>query len=233
MAAGDIQIVIKAGGFGPATAGHSHSDVLSFVCRRGGTELLVDSGAYTYLAGPEWRDRFRGSAAHNTVRVDGKDQAVPAGPFRWIGWPDVRIRDWSTSEEQDSMDVECRYSGFLHRRRFVFLKPDVLLVLDQVEGPPGEHLVEQFWHAASAGTFAQMSFSYPAETIEAWRSTAFGTKEPASARRVVYRGSLPVSLAAGIRFRPVPQWQKHTLFYVSDPATHPVVSALHSLATET
>jgi len=203
MAAGDIQIVIKAGGFGPGSAGHSHSDALSFVCRRGADWLLVDSGTYTYLD-PEWRDRFRGSAAHNTIRIDHHDQATPTGPFGWAGRPDVRIVDWSSTEDRDSLTAECRYSGFTHRRRLLFLKPDALFVLDQVEGPPGEHLVEQFWHAARPDTFQQMAFSHNSEAIETWHSDVFGSKYPAPGRVVAYRGSLAVILAVAISFHAEP-----------------------------
>jgi hypothetical protein len=204
MAAEDIQIIVKAGGFGPGSAGHSHSDVLSFVCRRGPNWWLVDSGTYTYLD-PEWRDRFRGSAVHNTIRIDGKDQATPAGPFRWAKPPQARILDWSSTKGRDSLDAECRYSNFVHRRRFLFLKPDSLFVLDQVDGPPGEHLIEQFWHVAHPDTFTQMAFSHKSQAIETWHSDVFGSKYPAPARLVTYRGSLPVMLAAAISFQTPPE----------------------------
>jgi hypothetical protein len=203
MAARDLQIVVKAGGFGPGSAGHSHSDALSFVCRRGADWLLVDSGTYTYLD-PQWRNPFRGSAAHNTIRIDNQDQATPIGPFRWAGRPDVRILQWSSTDERDLLNAECRYSGFVHRRRFLFLKPNVLFILDQVEGPAGEHLVEQFWHAAHADTFAQMVFSHKSEAIETWHSTVFGSKYPATARLIAYRGRLPLILAAAISFQTPP-----------------------------
>ena len=36
-----------------------------------GEDVLVDSGRYTYVDGPE-RFRFKESPAHNTFRVDGK-----------------------------------------------------------------------------------------------------------------------------------------------------------------
>jgi hypothetical protein len=200
----DIQIVVKAGGFGPGSAGHSHSDVLSFVCRRGPNWWLVDSGTYSYLD-PEWRNYFRSSAAHNTIRIDQKDQATPTGPFRWAGRPEVRILGWSSTDERDSLDAECRYSGFIHRRRFLFLKPTVLFVLDSVEGPLGVHLVEQFWHAVLPDTFTQMAFSTESQTIETWHSEVFGSKYAAPGRLVTYRGSLPVTLAAAISFQTPPE----------------------------
>jgi hypothetical protein len=205
MAAAGVLLIIKAGGFGPSTSGHSHSDALSFVCRLGSSDLLVDSGTYTYVSDPVWRDRFRGSAAHNTIRIDGKDQATPAGPFGWEGRPAVHIHEWVSTDERDLLDAECRYSGFRHRRRFLFIKPNLLFVLDQVDGAPGEHFVEQFWHTANGDTFSRIAFSHPSEAVEAWHSSVFGSKHAAEARRCIYRGPLPVMLAAAISFDAEPE----------------------------
>ena len=96
MVSDDVQLVIKAGPFGEGSGGHSHSDVLSLTARAGGREVLIDPGTFTYVADPAERNRFRGSAAHNTVRIDGRDQAVPGGPFRWNHKPSVNVRQWST-----------------------------------------------------------------------------------------------------------------------------------------
>jgi hypothetical protein len=117
----------------------------------------------------------------------------------------VQILEWSATEECDTLAAECRYSGFVHRRRFVFLKRGVLFVLDQVEGPPGEHLVEQFWHAAHADTFTWIAFSQRSEAIETWHSEVFGSKFAAPGRLVTYRGSLPVLLAVAVSFQAPPE----------------------------
>jgi hypothetical protein len=204
MAEGQVQIVIKAGGFGPASAGHSHSDALSVVCRRGMQEILIDPGTFTYLDA-EWRDRFRGSAAHNTVQIDGLNQAHPAGPFRWDRVPEVQIHEWNSTPQQDCLAGECRYAGFHHRRRFLFRKPDLLVIVDQIEGPPGDHLVEQFWHAAGPAALTAVVFSRPAEPVEGWRSQQFGSKLSAPVRRVIHRGPLPVTLAAAVSFGAIPE----------------------------
>ena len=123
MASGEVQLVIKAGPFGEGSGGHSHSDVLSLTARVGCREILIDPGTFTYVADPVERNRFRGSAAHNTVRIDGRDQAVPGGPFRWNDKPSVKVREWATGAERDYLDATCAYAGFTHRRRVVFLKP--------------------------------------------------------------------------------------------------------------
>src|SRR5207253_2151908 len=104
---GAVQVVIKAGGFGEGSGGHSHSDVLSLVLRIGDREILIDPGTFTYIADPAERNAFRGSGAHNTVRIDGRDQAVPAGPFRWNEKPSVVVNQWATSPERDYLDATC------------------------------------------------------------------------------------------------------------------------------
>lgn len=204
MACGPVHMVIKSGPFGEGSGGHSHSDVLSLVARLclsaasrvGDREILIDPGTFTYIADPDQRNRFRGAAAHNTVRIDGRDQAIPAGPFRWNEKPAVGVREFLTGPELDYLDAACTYAAFTHRRRIAFLKPRVVIILDSVDGPPGEHTLEQFWHLGSGEDAARFSFSAPATRVEAWRSRAFASKEPAPALCVTWRGPLPAHLAA-------------------------------------
>jgi hypothetical protein len=196
MASVDVHIVMKAGPFGAGPAGHSHSDALSLVARIGARETLIDPGTYTY-ADPAERGRFRGSMAHNTVRIDGRDQAVPAGPFRWRDKPDTAIAAWDTSPDRDTLDARCAYGGFTHRRRVLFLKREqVVVALDSVDGPAGEHLLEQFWHPASLAEARRLSTSGTAEVLEGWRSHSLCSREPAPVLRVAYRGPLPADMAA-------------------------------------
>jgi len=196
MAQGDVQLVVKAGPFGEGSGGHSHSDALSLTARLGNREVLIDPGTFTYIADPAERNRFRGSAAHNTVRIDDRDQALPAGPFRWSEKPQVRVDKWATGPQSDYLDATCAYGKFTHRRRILFLKPAIVAVLDQIDGPEGDHLVEQFWHLESPADAARMSFSTPADAIETWRSRALCSREPATALCVTLRGTLPIYIAA-------------------------------------
>jgi hypothetical protein len=204
MAADDVQLVIKAGPFGEGSGGHSHSDVLSLTARARGREILIDPGTFTYMADPAERDRFRGSAAHNTVRIDGRDQAVPGGPFRWDHKPSVAVRQWTTGPDRDCLDATCAYAGFTHRRSIFFVKPATVVVLDTVDGPSGEHTLEQFWHLDSAEDAARFSFSAPAEVVDAWRSRAFCSREPATALCVTVRGPLPAHIAAVLDLSDLP-----------------------------
>ena len=144
MRSGETQCIVDAGPFGPFRGGHSHADTLSIAARTKGHDLLIDPGTFSYSGESPWRDRFRGTAAHNTVRIGGLDQAGPAGPFGWRNPPQVEIREWHTDGRADFLDAACRYRGFLHRRRVFFLKPELLFILDDVEGDQIE--AEQFWH---------------------------------------------------------------------------------------
>ena len=202
MIAGPVHIVIDAGPFGPWSSGHSHSDALSFTVRVGDEDILIDPGTYTYVGDPVERDRFRGSAAHNTIRIDRRDQAVPAGPFGWKDQPRVKIHSWSSTPQEDSLDAECLYAGFTHRRRFRFQKNEAMLcVSDEVTGPPGDHEIEQFWQFGSVSARRCLEMTETPEEIEGWASSAYGEKHRIPALRIHRRGALPMRFETKIRLR--------------------------------
>ena len=64
-------------------AAHGHADALAFTLSVAGHAMLVDPGTYAYHTERRWRDYFRGTSAHNTVRIDGVDQSVSGGSFLW------------------------------------------------------------------------------------------------------------------------------------------------------
>ncbi len=193
MSTGETHCMIDAGPFGPFRGGHSHADTLSIVARTNGHDLLIDPGTYSYAGDSPWRDRFRGTAAHNTVRIGGLDQAAPAGPFGWKHPPQVEIRQWHSDPEADFLDASCAYRGYRHRRRVFFLKPELLFILDTIEGPRIE--AEQFWHFGapverrspacfSMGGAGMLILDGDASELSeggefGWKSAAYGVKDPA------------------------------------------------------
>jgi hypothetical protein len=198
MTCGATHAIVDAGPFGALHSGHRHSDMLSIIVSSGEDEILIDSGTYTYTGDPELRDWFRGSGAHNTIRIDGRDQGDMAGPFRWTGQPEVAILDWHTNSERDVLEAECRYAGFTHRRRVEFQKPGKFLITDSVDGPPGEHDIEQFWHLGSLAARSKLILPADAELTESWRSTTFGEKHPSPMLRVHRHCPLPLCLETRI-----------------------------------
>jgi hypothetical protein len=131
------QLIVDVGPLG--SFGHGHADLLAVQCSIFGQACLVDAGTYAYTAEPEWRNYFRGTSAHNTVRIDGRDQAEPAGPFGWRERPRTTVRAWQSTGAFDVVDAE--HTAFVaqgipavHRRRVVFVKPHCWIVIDDLLG---------------------------------------------------------------------------------------------------
>ena len=192
------KIIVDAGPFGRGSGGHSHADTLSLTITMGEAEVLIDAGTFTYVGSREARDQFRGTAAHNTVRIDGLDQADAVNPFRWANPPAVRIVDATTSELEDVIEGECRYRGFVHKRKIRLIKPFVLFITDEVLGPPGEHLVECFWHLGTEVAQNRFVFSHEANRIRGCRSRCFGEKEEVLTLRMQQNTELPCRFATAI-----------------------------------
>ncbi len=61
---------------------HTHNDKLSFALRMDGQEVLCDSGTGCYTRDIATRNRFRRTAAHNTLMIDGTEQnRISPGPL--------------------------------------------------------------------------------------------------------------------------------------------------------
>jgi hypothetical protein len=190
----ELYVQLDAGPFGWGAAGHSHADTLSLVAWYRGEPVLTDPGTFTYLADPVERNRFRGTPAHNTISIDQRDQALAAGPFRWNLKPRVELCALAPLEQGGFVDAVCEYGGFRHRRR-ARLCAEQLLILDEVSGPPGERVVEQFWNLGPAASHVHFSFSDEAEEATAEVSPAYGMKAPSRALIVRRKGSLPIAIA--------------------------------------
>jgi uncharacterized heparinase superfamily protein len=116
--------------------GHAHADTLSFELSLFGQRVLVNSGTSRYGDGIE-RLRQRGTAAHNTVVVDGEDSSEVWGGFRVAR----RARPVGlTVECGTSVVVRCAHDGYRrlpgrpeHERRWTF-GDRRLIVEDRVSG---------------------------------------------------------------------------------------------------
>jgi hypothetical protein len=149
---GEVRIVADAGPLGYLSiAAHGHADALAFTLSVGGTEFLIDPGTYSYHTDEKWRDYFRGTSAHNTVRIDGIDQSRIGGSFMWIRHASARCLQYATNDDEDLWLAE--HDGYLrltdpvlHRRRLQYRKPErVLVVTDELVGK-ARHAYELHWH---------------------------------------------------------------------------------------
>jgi hypothetical protein len=216
MAAERLDVTVDAGPFGARSGGHSHSDSLSVLARANGKDILIDAGTFTYTGNEAWRNWFRGSAAHNTIRIDTRDQGTSAGPFRWEDPPAVEINQWDTRPDFDFLEAECRYAGCIHRRSVLLVKPALLIVFDEILGV-GEHQLEQFWHLGlQAASISPRCFRIGSEVLltipsgdsaelyeggeHGWRSRAYGHKEASPVLRIFRRCSLPARFWTALDF---------------------------------
>jgi uncharacterized heparinase superfamily protein len=117
--------------------GHAHADTLSFELSTDGRRMIVNSGTSVYGEGPE-RLRQRGTAAHNTVVVDGADSSEVWSGFRVARR--ARPRDLTIQEQDGGWTVAGAHDGYRrlagrpwHRRRWRF-GPGRLEIADRVEG---------------------------------------------------------------------------------------------------
>ena len=191
IAGSGSHVLMDAGPFGFGGAGHSHADTLSITARSGARELLIDPGTFTYISDPKLRNLFRGTGFHNTIRIGGRDQADPAGPFRWANKPGAAVNEWKALDGLTYVDARCSYRGFTHRRRLLCVAEEWLFVLDEVTGPAGEHLIEQFWHLGDADVLVLLSDPRAARHEEGLRSRVMGQKETAPVILVSWMKALP------------------------------------------
>lgn len=119
-------------------AAHGHADALSFILHVDGSPIFIDSGTYTYHTHREWREYFVGTIAHNTIRVNGKNQADLAGPTLWLNHYKNQILAVKNDSEMQIEKVIASHDGYkkqgvtpireieFNRKKEEFLITDIL-----------------------------------------------------------------------------------------------------------
>jgi len=148
----DSHLVFDCGGLGMLAGAHAHADALSVSLFSRGRELLVDPGTFIYNGAPAWRGYFRSTRAHNTVAVDGRDQAEQGGTFRWkTALHALTAREFALpgmSYVEGEHDGYRRMPGsVIHRRRVLYAVPESWIVVDDFHGS-GEHRFDFHYHLA-------------------------------------------------------------------------------------
>ena len=131
-----------------AMAAHGHADALNFLLTVAGQPVLIDSGTYTYRGPRQWRNYFRGTSAHNTVVIDGRDQSEILGPFQWGRHARAVLH---TAEADGSQVVlagsHTGYRPIVHQRRILHNGRERWEINDALMGE-GAHRIQLFWHFA-------------------------------------------------------------------------------------
>ena len=157
---------------------HGHADCLSVLACLDGRPILVDSGFYAYNCGGEWEAHFRETAAHNTARIDGRDQARHIGKMAWSHSYRATVEGWFSDDTQcwivGSHDGYARGpEGLVHRRAVWRRSAGYVVIYDEFMGR-GDHEID-------------VNFQFAAGTLSA-RDSAATFDERA---RLVWTGSVP------------------------------------------
>ena len=179
--------------------GHGHYDALSVEIAANGAPIVVDPGRFSYCdAPPHWRRWFKGTAAHNTVVVDGADQT----PYR-CGKPkghtaSAHLRHRATVPGLDVLWGEAQSPCYevVHRRRVLFVGGRYWLIEDELTGT-GPHDYQLRFHLtpdqrdlrsestpngsrATTDRVALVVTGLTTSAVEAgWVSSSYGIKQPA------------------------------------------------------
>ena len=106
----DCHLLYKAGPFGYLSTGaHGHADALSVTFALCGRWWLVDPGTYTYHSSGEWRNYFRGTAAHNTLCVNQSNQSDIAGDFLWSKKTDAHVQNVKSNRCESNKQLSASY----------------------------------------------------------------------------------------------------------------------------
>jgi hypothetical protein len=200
--------------------GHAHADALSLLLYRHGEPILIDPGTFTYTGPADWRRYFRSTAAHNTVTVNGRDQAAQETAFQWSAPLPCRLINADVAQGVVRM---LGYVGggepgqYRHMRGVAYCPDEWIFVWDLIDG--GEMIeVEQHWHCGVTPRPTHMSRFLELKGKEGsvllrargggglpqvvtgaegpalgWRSPIYGRKTPCAVIRRVSRTRPPAS----------------------------------------
>ncbi len=116
-----------------------------------GINLARDAGTYLYNGSPPWDNGFAGTAVHNTVSIDDRDQMRRAGRFLWVDWAQASGQLYSSANRSCADRFVGEHDGYRnlgvkHRRMVQWLPGVGWVVVDDIEGA-GEHKVRLHWLA--------------------------------------------------------------------------------------
>lgn len=128
---------------------HGHSDTLHVDLILNGKDILIDSGRYTYVTKME-RFLFKGTSAHNTVMVDGKD--FDEWEHSWISKTVSAQSRQKLVRNGECSFVSAGHTGYMTldnpvwlNRKVIQIGRDIYILADECY-TSGEHDYKQFFH---------------------------------------------------------------------------------------
>lgn len=199
MTKGDMVVILDVAPVGAHyLPGHAHADTLSFEASLGSQRLFVNGGTSVYGTGPE-RIRQRGTEAHNTVVVDGRNSSDIWSGFR-VGRR-ARIIDRAFLLSNDNCWVSGAHDGYrflsgraIVRRAWVIADGQLVIEdhLDDASLPANAHFHLHPDIAISLDDPLSGKLALPDGRICRWESKTKATVQP-SQWNPEFGKSLPAS----------------------------------------
>ena len=116
-------------------------------------EYLIDPGTYAYHTEAPWRRYFRGTVAHNTVRVDERDQSESGGNFMWLRKARAGCSQWVSTPTEDLFEGwQDGYTRLddpvMHWRRISLRKAERLVIIEDTLQMAAQHDIELLFHCS-------------------------------------------------------------------------------------
>jgi hypothetical protein len=211
--------------------GHGHNDIPELRAFLDGMNVVTDCGAYLYTASREWRNRFRSTAFHNMLQVDGEELNRFIHPEEmWRLRYDAVPTDvtWQPGEAADYF--RGGHSGYarlavpvLHHREILLHRgAGCVAVRDRVEGTGTHRLVWRFHLDPALGAALQedgvrlgsddralwlLPVTLPPRSVVSieggWVSPSYGSKRDTSVVVVDATSAVPTSAVYLFANRPL------------------------------
>lgn len=217
-------------GQGGLGGGHTHNDKLSFELCVDGEDIILDPGTYVYTASPEWRNRFRSTAYHNTVMVAGEEQ----NPFKSVELFAIhpcavcKLHTFLCTPDRDFLEAE--HTGYqrlqpsvTHRRKISYEKAERIWSITDIVMGSGYSSITAMFHLAEKlapkiiapncfvvtsrkGNHVSFLLSVPGEAAvhleiaDGWISPGYGDKRKSAVVQCRILGALPLEFSVEISY---------------------------------
>lgn len=194
--AGKWTAIFDAGALGPDhQLGHAHCDMLSFCLWHDNRPLIVHPGTFAYTPG-ELRDYCRSTASHNTVSLDGQEQAELWGAHR-VGRRGYPAGAAARELPGGALEMDGAHGGYSHLpgrpipHRRLEVSPDRVAWRDTVDSErshrrqaflhfaPGTRLdpYDQGWRITlEGGPVFHLRSNRLWQEVQGWHCPRFGVK---------------------------------------------------------
>ncbi len=147
----------------PPSYGHGHADALSINMEVDGCPFLIDCGTGYYVGKPSLRRYFRSTQAHNTICINGLDQALQESSFQWSKPYTVKLLHRARTDENKLLSIASHNGyqslGVKHTRGILVDDMGNVIVIDEIEGGSAVE-ININWHFQSQLTeLASTSFA--------------------------------------------------------------------------